>query len=260
MHADAAGMRSMIPRMQSSYSQPAAHKDADSGVWRSVVSLLLCIHLFCVAVVLASNSPGSYRRSPLQGRLVSIFAAYTRLLHFDPEFTPYYYTLGRPVDDDTWLVVDLYPSGEQPVAQQQIAKTIELPSGGSNWLENRRRGFQLAKLLAISADPQTENDDVTGEIARAVGGWAMRETQNGRAVVRCVRRYSQPYELSGLNPGFPPDRPTDAAYDTTVYAADVWMDEDKQVQMQKRASRAEVAPRQGGGAAAPTTSTPATDK
>jgi len=238
----------MIPRMQPTYSKAGGSSDAESGVWRSVVSLLLCIHLFCIGVVLASNSPGNYRRSPLQGRLVSIFAAYTRLLHFDPEFTPYYYTLGRPLDDDTWLVVDLYPSGEQPVAQQQIAKTIELPSGGSKWLENRRRGFQLAKLLAVSADPQSENDDVTGEIARAVGGWAMRETQNGRAVVRCVRRYSQPYELSGLNAGFPPDRPTDAAYDTTVYAADVWLDEDKQVQMQKRASRAEVAPRQGTGA------------
>ena len=51
--------------------------------------------------------------------LVSIFSAYTRLLHFDPEFTPYYYTLGRPLDDDTWLTIDLYPSGELPVGQQQ---------------------------------------------------------------------------------------------------------------------------------------------
>jgi hypothetical protein len=239
--------------MQSSYSKPAGSSDANQGVWRSVASLLICIHLFCVAVVLASNSPGNYRRSPLQGRLVSIFSAYTRLLHLDPEFTPYYYTLGRPLDDDTWLVVDLYPSGEQPVAQQQIAKTVELPSGGSNWLENRRRGFQLAKLLAASAEPQNENDDITGEIARAIGGWAMRESGNGRAVVRCVRRFSQPYELAALNAGYPPDKPTDAAYDTTVYEADVWMDEDKQVQVQKRASRAEVAPRQTGAAAPATT-------
>src|SRR3954471_13888696 len=114
--------------MQPTHSKPAAASDAESGVWRSVVSLLLCIHLFCVAVVLASNSPGSYRRSPLQGRLVSIFAAYTRLLHFDPEFTPYYYTLGRPLDDDTWLVVDLYPSGEQPAEGRSEEPTSELQS------------------------------------------------------------------------------------------------------------------------------------
>src|SRR5438094_9442733 len=117
--------------MQPTFSKPDGSSESERGVLRSVLSLLICIHLFCVAVVLASNSPGNFRRSPLQGRLVSIFAAYTRLLHFDPEFTPYYYTLGRPLDDDTRLVIELYPSGEQPVAHQQLAKTIQLPVGGS---------------------------------------------------------------------------------------------------------------------------------
>jgi len=226
--------------MYSTSPKPAPISAENSATARSIVSLLLCIHLFCVAIVLASN----FRRSPLQSRLVSIFAPYTKLLHFDPEFTPYYLTLGRNIDDDTWLVMDLYPSADLPVSQQQIAETMQLPAAGSNWLENRRRGFQLAKLLAASADSQSENDDVTSEIARAVGGWAIRESGNGRAVVRCLRKYSQSYDLSLLNPGFPPDRPTDAAYDTTVYEADVWIDEDKQVQVQKRASRAEVAPHQ----------------
>ena len=62
--------------------------------------------------------------------------------------------------------------------------------------------------------------------------------------MRCVRRSSQPLNLAMLNPGFPADRPTDAAYDRTVYEADVYIDEDNQVQVLKRASRAEVAPRQ----------------
>jgi hypothetical protein len=205
-----------------------------------VISLVLCIHLFCVATVLASN----FRRSPLQARLVSIFAPYTKLLHFDPAFTPYYYTLGRTLDDDTWLVIDLYASADLPVKQQQVAKTMRLPEGGSNWLGNRRRAFHLAKLLAAGADRESENDDVTSEIARSVGGWAMRQTNNKRAVVRCVRRMSQPLDLTTLNPGFPPERPTDPAYDATVYEADVWTDEDGQVQVQKRVSRAEAAPRQ----------------
>src|SRR5262245_49610269 len=250
---------SMNPGMQPTPSKSAGSSESERGALRSVVSLLICIHLFCLAVVLASNSPGNYRRSPLQGRLVSIFAAYTRLVHFDPEFTPYYYTLGRPLDDDTWLVIDLYPSGEQPVAQQELTKTIQLPEAGSNWLDSRRHGFQLAKLLAASADPQGENDDITSEIARAVGGWAMRETGNGRAVVRCMRRFSQPFDLGTLNAGFPPDRPTDVAYDATGYEADVRTDEAKQVQVQKRASRAEVAPRQTC-AAKPATANPASNK
>ncbi|HEY2415029.1 MAG TPA: hypothetical protein VGI40_22485 [Pirellulaceae bacterium] len=231
--------------------RPATKSDTpnDGATLRGVLSLLICIHLFCVAVVLAAN----FRRSPLQGRLVSIFSGYTKLLHFDPEFTPYYYTLGRPSDDDTWLVIDLYPSAEQPVAQQQSVKTVRLPEGGSNWFDNRKRAFQLARLVATSAEPGNENDDLTGEIARSVGGWAMRTTGNHRAVVRCVRRMSQSLDLAALNPGFPADRPTDPAYDSTIYEADVWTDEDGQVQLLKRASRAEVAPgRTGTGAMSPT--------
>ena len=229
--------------------RPASKSDVpgDGAVLRSVLSLVICIHLFCVAVVLAAN----FRRSPLQGKLVSIFSGYTKLLHLDPEFTPYYYTLGRTSDDDTWLVIDLYPSADLPVAQQQSAKTVRLPEGGSNWFDDRKRAFQLAKLLATNAEPGNENDDFTGEIARSVGGWAMRTTDNHRAVVRCVRRMSQPLDLAMLNPGFPPDRPSDQAYDSTVYEADVWTDEDGQVQLLKRASRMEVAPgRTGSGAAA----------
>lgn len=239
---------SLVPPRPATKSDPPS----DGATLRGVISLLICIHLFCVAVVLAAN----FRRSPLQGRLVSIFSGYTKLLHLDPEFTPYYYTLGRPSDDDSWLVIDLYPSAEQPVAQQESVKTVRLPESGSNWFENRKRGFQLAKLLASNAEPGTENDDLTGEIARSVGGWAMRTTGNHRAVVRCVRRMSQPLDLAALNPGFPPDRPADAAYDSTIYEADVWTDEDGQVQLLKKASRAEVAPGRAatGGSAATSSS------
>jgi hypothetical protein len=239
-----------------SSSKPSTANDDSQSLTRSIISLVICIHLFCVAVVLASN----FRRSPLQQRLVGIFAAYTKLLDFDPQFTPYYYTLGRTIDEDTWFEIDLYPSGDLPVGQQEIAKAMRLPEGGSNWLSNRRRGFQLAKLLALYADPETEQEDITSEIARSVGGWAMRQTNNNRAVVRCVRRMSQPYNLATLNTGFPPDKPTDRAYDSVVYEADVWTDEDKQVQSQKRASRAEVAPRQRNPQTAPATNsaTPST--
>jgi hypothetical protein len=230
----------------------------DEGIGRSVVSLLIVIHLLCVGVVLASN----FRRSPLQVRLVSIFAPYTKLLHFDPEFTPYYYTLGRPNDDDAWISVDLYASSDQPVDQQAIASRVKLPEGGSNWLEERRRGIHLAKLLAERGESEADDDlEVASEIAKAVGQWAMRKSGNKRAVVRGVRRMSQPYTLAALNPGFPAERPTDPAYDATVYEADVWIDEDQQVQVQKRASRAEVAPRQGGaapgGAGSPSSERPA---
>jgi hypothetical protein len=212
----------------------------EESVVRSLVSLALFIHLLCVGVVLCSN----FRRSRLQSDLVRIFSAYTQLLNFDPDFTPYYYTFGREMDDDTWLTVDLYADANQPVASQSLLTTVRLPDGGTNWLGERRRYFRLAQLLAANASPDAENDDATAEIARAVGGRVIKEQKAGRAVVRCVRRMSQPFNLTMLNPGFPPDRPTDSAYDQLVYEADVWIDEDNQVQVLKRASRAEVAPRQ----------------
>jgi hypothetical protein len=73
-----------------------------------------------------------------------------------------------------------------------------------------------------------------------------------------VRRESQPPPTVPLNPGYPENEPTNAAYDQLVYEADVWMDEEG-VLVQKRSSAAEVAPRQNNPAAAtrPATSTPA---
>jgi hypothetical protein len=230
--------------MPISKSEPPA---GETSALRSVISLVLFIHLFCMAVVLSSN----FRRSALQARLVTVIAPYTQLLHLDPNFTPYYFTLGRPADDDTWLVIDLYADANLPVNEQPVVQTVRLHESAGAWLGNRRRYMQLAQMLAASADPETENDDITSEIAKPVGVWLIRATKNGRAVVRCVRRMSQPYDLAVLNPGFPPDRPTDAAYDATLYEADVWIDEDDVPQVQKRVSRAEAAPRQTTPPAAP---------
>jgi hypothetical protein len=225
-------------------------KAAPHSMLQSVVSLLLVLHLFCVAVVLASN----FRRSLLQGELVRIFAAYTRSLNFDPQFTPYYHTLGRAIDDDAVLVIDLYAKGDAPAAAQPLVGTIRLPDGGSNWLTGRKRYFQLAKLLALHADPEIENDDVTSEIARSVGARILRETGNERAVLRCIRRESQPPPTVPLVAGYPESEPTNPAYDRVVYEADVWLDEDGP-QVQKRASAAEVAPRQNN---SPTSARPRT--
>jgi hypothetical protein len=229
-------------------SAPNASKsDGSPDILRSVLSILIFVHLFCVAVVLSSN----LRRSALQNRLVSIFAAYTQLLDFDPDFTPYYYTFGRDVDGDARLVVDLYADADLPVTAQPLMKTVTLPDGGTNWLGDRRRYFALGRVVALNSQPENENDELTGEVARAVGARVMRENGAKRSVVRCIQRLTQPLDLSTLNPGFPPDNPTDPRYDLMPYEADVWIDEDNQVQLIKRASRAEVAPRQNAPATTP---------
>lgn len=221
-------------------SVPRASADNSSAdLLKAVLSVALFVHFFCVAVVLGSN----FLRSPLQSRLVSVFAFYTQLLDLDPDRTPYHYTHGSPVEDDARLEINLYADADLPVAAQEIAATRTLPSGGTNWLGDRRKHFAVARIVAVNAQPENEMDEITGEIARAVAGRLMRETGNRRAVVRCVQRMSQPLHLADLNPGFPPD-PRDPRYDLTLYQADVWLDEDNELQVLKRAAAAEVAPRQ----------------
>lgn len=227
--------------------QPAA--GPLSEITRSILSLVIIIHFCCVLAVLASG----FRRSPLLTRLVGIFAPYTQGLALDPGTIPYYHTLGRDEDDDAILLVDLYPDAESPVAGQTLIKTISLPAGESRWLESRRRYLALAKIIQFNApegeDAGQDQDATAAEVAKAVGRRIIVENplENGkfpRAVVRCVRRMSQPLDLGGLNEGFPRDNPAAAAYDVPLYAADVWIDEDGQTVIVKRAARNEQAPLQ----------------
>ncbi len=224
-----------------SESQPAGDEGAGpSPTARSILSLLIFIHLFCVLVVLGST----FRRSALQSRLVAIFGPYTQVLALDPGFyTPYFYTQGRTSDDDATIVLDLYADANRPVEQQAKLNTVVFPGGGSPWLDDRRRAFSLARLMAGYAEPDAEVDELTGEIARGLGARILREHSAKRAVVRCVRRLSQPLDLTTLLAGFPPGEPTAAAYDEMLYEADVWIDEDGEVQVQRRVAQAEAAPR-----------------
>ena len=191
-------------------------------------------------VVLSST----FRRSALQAKLVTIFGPYTELLDFDPgPYTPYFYTLGRDEDNDAFIAIDLYAQGDEPVAAQPLLKTVTLPDEGSRWLGDRRRYLTLAKRLASFADPESGWDAMSSELARGIAHRVMRENKASRAVVRCVRRLSQPLDLTMLLPGFPKDNATAREYDQLVYEADVWIDEDGEVQAQRRSSQAEVAPR-----------------
>ena len=211
----------------------------------SVLSLAIFVHLTCVFVVLGSN----LQRSPLQARLVSLFAVYTKFFNFDPDFTPYYLVSGRDlndllIDDDAVLVLDLYADAFEPLANQKRIRTVTLPDRGSPFLPGHRRYITFAKMTAFHA--ATEADDITGELAKVVGRRVMRENGAQRAVFRAVRRSSQPLTLEEVRQMGLPENATASQYDTTVYEADVWFDDEGLVQVVKRAARGEVAPRQTG--------------
>jgi hypothetical protein len=216
-------------------SQTVADAEQDGSTLRSVVSLVLFLHLFCVAVVLASN----LLRSPLQSQLVSLFAPYTQLLHFDPAFVPYHYTSGVPADDDVALIVRLYPDANTRIDEQVRLAEIDLTSSGANWLGDRRP-MALSRILGLMAE--TQNDEAASEIAASVGTAVMREHNRGLpperhahwAVVECVRHLSPP--LAG---------PLDEAEPTTVYVADVRLLEGGELSVTRREASRDVAPLRG---------------
>ena len=219
-----------------------------SETTKGIVSLAIILHLCCVMTVLASN----FRRSLLLDRLVSIYSPYTQTLNLDPHQSPYYLTLGRPEDDDAVLQVDLYPDADTPISEQKRLRTVLLPGNDSRWLANRRRYLDLARIVMVHSPVDREPDDyesqVATEIAKSVGRRIMDEYQARRAVLRCVRRMSQPRVLAELNPGFPPEDPASSAYDVNLFTADVWIDDEGQTQAARRAALSELAPlrRQGG--------------
>ena len=104
-------------------------------------------------------------------------------------------------------------------------------------------GAERTKTLLIAVPSRMRLVRVAAAaIARSVGRRLMNEYGSRRAVVRCLRRMSQPRDLADLNPGFPPQDPEAAAYDVTLLTADVWIDDDGQTQFARRASRSELAP------------------
>ena len=219
--------------------------DEWSPTWKSIASVLLVVHFTCIFVVLSSNNG----RSPLQQRLVRIFGFYTQLLNFDPNTTPYVMAFGDRTDDAVFEI-DLYAKTAPISDRNPRLKTVVLPDRGSKLLDQQKRYLWLAREVNLAADPEMPLDEISSEIAKAVGARIMAEQDPPcpRAVVRCVRRASQPLNLDGLLPGFDRDDPTDRSYDRVVYEADVWIDEESNtIQAIKRSGRNEVAPQQTGG-------------
>lgn len=217
--------------------------DEWSPTWRSVVSVLLVVHFTCVFVVLSSN----YGRSALQQRLVRVFAFYTQLFNFDPNTTPYVLVAGERTDDCIFEI-DLYAKNAPISDRNPLLKTVILPDHGSKVLDQQRRYMMLAREISMAADPEASLDEVSGEIAKAVGGRIMAEAGAQRAVLRCLRRIPQPLNLDMLPPGLPRNNPTDRLYDRMVYEADIFVDEETNtVQVTKKVGRNEAAPQQTGG-------------
>ena len=193
-----------------------------------IASLLLVVHCFCVAVVLSSN----FSPSELQVQLVDRIGPYTKLLNFDPNFTPYHLTSGLPDEGEHYLeVVD---------ASDSNRVVTRLPGSGWRGTPSYHRFQTLADVVSFHAT--RELDSVTGALARSIGGHFLTDESGlERVIVRCHSRLAQPRRLEQPGAVYPED-PHDPSYLETVYEAEVWKADDGSIQVLKRSARREVAP------------------
>ena len=189
---------------------------------RTCISLILVIHLFCVAVMLSSN----LAPSGLQARLVTVLAPYTKTLHLDPNFVPYHLTTGEAQDRfHQWTV------------QSAGGDIVRYPDRQWRGGFPRKRLETMTQVAAFYAD--SEMDEVPAELARGLAHHTMQTNEQlfgpqVRLVVRCLQYVGdddpsavEVFDTAGIN---------------VVYEADVWVDRQGRLSVLKRSPVAETAP------------------
>ena len=177
---------------------------------RTLVSLLIVIHLFCVFVVLSSN----FMPSGLQQDLVAIVSPYTKTLHLDPNFVPFH------------LVAE---DGDGRLHQWQIIVDNEIlhrfPDSQLRGGFNRRRQDVFARVGGYYA--MNELDDVPAEMAKSLAEHviAISSTEVERLHIRCVRY---------IGDADPVTSSKDSEGVNALYDADVWRTESGKLNLLKR--------------------------
>ncbi len=172
-------------------SSSPSPSDNPSGGWnptvRSVASLVLFIHLFCLALVLTSNQAAS----PLQQRLLFLFRPYTQLLNFDVSYTRFDYT--QETIDDTDHRIEYLPEGKSATEPNDW---VHLTAGAPG-SDRRQRHQRLAGIMSYFAS--RDDDGTTAVIASAVSSHL---DQNGSPIDQIrVRRHvlQTPDQVQGTN-------------------------------------------------------------
>lgn len=231
--------------MKSKDRQDTNDTDADSpsdGV-RSIITLLLILHLFCVGVALSAN----WERSLLKDALKQVLAPYIRTLALDPEDRPYELTHAEAVDVDNSIRVRITdPIGD--IWQMQLPDPERWPSSASY-----RRGRSLADALAFGALSENERADsmvaqiAQGVAAHAVANWRRERDELSadtpiRAEIICRQHTLQ--SIDNARSGTPRQRnPHDPAFFRNIYEADILVDtRTGSVELNRRRQAGQVAP------------------
>ena len=188
-------------------SQQKNQPDTSGGMSdnvRTFASLLLFVHLFCVAVVLSSN----FIPSALQQRLVEVVAPYTKTLHLDPNFVPFQLTSGQDGLSrfHQWQVVD-----------QNGKVTHRFPDEQLRFGFQRLRHDMFARVGGYYAMDESLDDEVAATMARDIARFVFSQDDGEKQFsVRCVR-YIEDADPSTAN--------VDSFSTAELYVADAWQNE-----------------------------------
>lgn len=206
---------------------PATHRASSTA--RSIASLLLVIHLFCVLVALAANPVSS----PLQRSLLALFRPYTRLLNFDHPQVRYDLTQGTADDAESRLEYRVLDT------ENNAENWTNLRAGmrGTDRAERYRR---WASLLNFAA--QRDDSHVPALLGQALGQHLLAERQEELFELRGRRHLLQtPDDLR--DPQSRRANPDDAAHFLEVYRGQAIVDRERQeVLIQRAEERGQVAP------------------
>lgn len=148
---------------------------------RSLVSLLLFIHLFVVFVAVTTYT----RPSGLQERLHELFSPYLRTLHLSAfpvtyPFARYHLTHALPTDVDFTCEVDYKgPEGRQ---------TVTIPERPL-WPRIRQRRYQALANAAGALTDEEADEDLGGILPRAIAGSVLKSHGATEGTFRCRAHY-----------------------------------------------------------------------
>ena len=142
--------------MSKSTVPPPEEAARPSEPFRTVASLLLCIHLFCISLAVWAN----FSPSPLLYDVLDRLRAYTTLLNFNLNYTPYHLTHGTVEDVDDRI--EVLPQGKDAAQAEQW---IALPDVGWRGSDRYKRYQRLAEVMSYYAQDEERSARLASSVA-----------------------------------------------------------------------------------------------
>lgn len=164
---------------------------------RSLISLLLFMHLFCVFFCLFSV----YAPSRFQQRLLGVLSPYTQSMNIDLDYAPYYLTRDTLLDEtfnqfqEREYRVEVLPQGADPMDSSSWIKL-----GGEWWGTGPSyRRLQRLAFLPVGSTAEERQSAIALNLAR------LGEQQTGQAIARLRIRQHVPLPQIYIEEDLPHD-------------------------------------------------------